>query len=137
MKKTFILSCFSLLFSSLTINSENIIEYVNPIIGTNGMGHTFPGACVPFGVVQLSPDTDTIPHNVNGKYQGKVYEYCAGYQHRDNTIVGFSHTHLSGTGHSEEKAMATHSSALAWRIPGTGSLVGCRLWGRQSWTRLK
>ena len=95
MKKTFILSCFSLLFSSLTIHSENIIEYVNPIIGTNGMGHTFPGACVPFGVVQLSPDTDTIPHNVNGKYQGKVYEYCAGYQHRDNTIVGFSHTHLS------------------------------------------
>ena len=74
MKKTFILSCFSLLFSSLTIHSENIIEYVNPIIGTNGMGHTFPGACVPFGVVQLSPDTDTIPHNVNGKYQGKVYE---------------------------------------------------------------
>ena len=101
MKKTFILSCFSLLFSSLAVHSENIIEYVNPIIGTNGMGHTFPGACVPFGVVQLSPDTDTIPHNVNGKYQGKVYEYCAGYQHRDNTIVGFSHTHLSGTGHSD------------------------------------
>ena len=60
MKKTFILSCFSLLFSSLTIHSENIIEYVNPIIGTNGMGHTFPGACVPFGVVQLSPDTVNI-----------------------------------------------------------------------------
>ncbi len=39
-------------------------DYVNPIIGTNGMGHTFPGACVPHGIVQLSPDTDTIPHNV-------------------------------------------------------------------------
>ena len=78
-----------------------IIDYVNPIIGTNGMGHTFPGACSPFGIVQLSPDTDTIPHNVNGKYQGKVYEYCAGYQHKDQTIVGFSHTHLSGTGHSD------------------------------------
>ena len=65
------------------------------------MGHTFPGACAPFGIVQLSPDTDTIPHNVDGHYQGKVYEYCAGYQHTDSTIVGFSHTHLSGTGHSD------------------------------------
>ena len=77
------------------------IDYVNPIIGTNGMGHTFPGACAPFGIVQLSPETDTIPHNVDGRYQGKVYEYCAGYQYRDQTIVGFSHTHLSGTGHSD------------------------------------
>ena len=75
--------------------------YVNPMIGTEGMGHTFPGACAPFGIVQLSPDTDTIPHNVNGRYQGQVYDYCAGYQHTDNTIVGFSHTHLSGTGHSD------------------------------------
>ncbi len=80
---------------------RNVIEYVNPIIGTNGMGHTFPGACAPFGIVQLSPETDTIPHNVDGRYQGKVYEYCAGYQHKDKTIVGFSHTHLSGTGHSD------------------------------------
>ena len=77
------------------------VDYVNPIIGTNGMGHTFPGACVPFGFVQLSPDTDTIPQNVNGIYQKKVYEYCAGYQYGDKTIVGFSHTHLSGTGHSD------------------------------------
>ena len=45
------------------------VQYVNPIIGTDGMGHTFPGACVPFGIVQLSPDTDTIPHNLNGVYQ--------------------------------------------------------------------
>ncbi len=77
------------------------VQYVNPIIGTDGMGHTFPGACVPFGIVQLSPDTDTIPHNVNGVYQKNVYEYCAGYQYRDQTIVGFSHTHFSGTGHSD------------------------------------
>ena len=68
---------------------EPVISYVNPIIGTNGMGHTFPGACAPFGIVQLSPETDTIPHNVDGRYQGKVYEYCAGYQHRDKTIVVF------------------------------------------------
>ena len=77
------------------------VEYVNPMIGTDGMGHTFPGACVPFGIVQLSPDTDTIPHNVDGVYQGKAYEYCAGYQYHDKTIVGFSHTHMSGTGHSD------------------------------------
>ncbi|MGM9759681.1 MAG: GH92 family glycosyl hydrolase [Parabacteroides sp.] len=76
-------------------------DRVNPIIGTNGMGHTFPGACVPFGLVQLSPDTDTIPHNVDGKYQPRVYEYCAGYQYKDSSIVGFSHTHFSGTGHSD------------------------------------
>ena len=76
-------------------------RYVNPMIGTNGMGHTFPGACFPYGFVQLSPDTDTIPHNVGGVYQPRVYDYCAGYQHRDSSIVGFSHTHFSGTGHSD------------------------------------
>ena len=75
--------------------------YVDPLIGTSGMGHTFPGACVPFGGVQVSPDTDTIPHNVAGKYQAEVYSLCAGYRWEDPTIVGFSHTHLSGTGHSD------------------------------------
>ena len=76
-------------------------QWVNVFIGTNGMGHTFPGACFPYGFVQLSPDTDTIPHNINGVYQPRVYDYCAGYQHRDKSIVGFSHTHFSGTGHSD------------------------------------
>lgn len=77
------------------------VEYVNPMIGTNGMGHTFPGACAPFGLVQLSPDTDTLSHSINGVYNKNVYAYCAGYQYDDPTIVGFSHTHLSGTGHSD------------------------------------
>lgn len=86
---------------TLSAVAQQPVDYVNPIIGTNGMGHTFPGACTPFGWVQLSPDTDTIPHNVNGAYQKNAYEYCAGYQYRDKTIVGFSHTHLSGTGHSD------------------------------------
>ena len=76
-------------------------QFVDPFIGTAGMGHTFPGACVPFGGVQLSPDTDMIPHNIKGKYQPRTYEYCAGYQYDDSTIVGFSHTHFSGTGHSD------------------------------------
>ena len=100
--KTILLSVMSIMgmFSSLYAQKEPV-DYVNPIIGTNGMGHTFPGACTPFGLIQLSPDTDTIPQNVNGEYQKRVYEYCAGYQYRDSTIVGFSHTHLSGTGHSD------------------------------------
>lgn len=89
------------LFTLPVFSQRRVVDYVNPIIGTNGMGHTFPGACVPFGLVQLSPDTDTIPHNVNGEYQKDVYKYCAGYQYSDSTIVGFSHTHLSGTGHSD------------------------------------
>ena len=76
-------------------------QYVNPFIGTDRMGHTYPGATVPFGMVQLSPDTDTIPYEDGGKYNKNVYKYCAGYQYGDNTIVGFTHTHFSGTGHSD------------------------------------
>jgi predicted alpha-1,2-mannosidase len=80
---------------------ENLVQYVKPIIGTQRMGHTYPGATVPFGMVQLSPETDTPSYELNGKYNPKVYEYCAGYQYEDKTIVGFSHTHFSGTGHSD------------------------------------
>lgn len=76
-------------------------QYVDPMIGTAKMGHTYPGATVPFGSVQVSPDTDTIPFAVNGRYNPDVYRYCAGYQYADSTIVGFSHTHFSGTGHSD------------------------------------
>lgn len=65
------------------------------------MGHTFPGATVPFGMVQLSPETDTVSYDLNGHYNPDVYKYCAGYQYEDKTIVGFSHTHFSGTGHSD------------------------------------
>ncbi|MEO6134578.1 MAG: GH92 family glycosyl hydrolase [Ginsengibacter sp.] len=96
------------LFVALLINystafsqTKNYIQYVKPIIGTEKMGHTFPGATVPFGSVQLSPDTDTIPYEMNGRYNPDVYKYCAGYQYDDPTIVGFSHTHFSGTGHSD------------------------------------
>ena len=48
------------LFVTWAISALAQVQYVNPIIGTDGMGHTFPGACVPFGIVQLSPDTDTF-----------------------------------------------------------------------------
>ncbi|TCC99422.1 glycoside hydrolase family 92 protein [Pedobacter hiemivivus] len=82
-------------------NKNDLYKYVKPIIGTQKMGHTYPGATVPFGMVQLSPDTDTLSYEDNGKYNKDVYRYCAGYQYDDPTIVGFSHTHYSGTGHSD------------------------------------
>lgn len=92
---------FALLMLAIPASAQNYIQYVNPLIGTQKMGHTYPGATVPFGAVQLSPDTDQQPHNVNGKYNKDTYKYCAGYQYEDKTIVGFSHTHFSGTGHSD------------------------------------
>lgn len=77
------------------------VNYVNPLIGTKNMGHTFPGATVPFGMVQLSPETNQEPMFQDGKYNPDTYKYCSGYQYDDNTIFGFSHTHFSGTGHSD------------------------------------
>jgi predicted alpha-1,2-mannosidase len=67
---------------------------VDPFIGTGGDGHTFPGAVVPFGMVQLSPDTQI-------KERKEAYGWAAGYRYDDDSIVGFSHTHFSGTGHSD------------------------------------
>jgi len=87
--------------STLIAQQTNYIQYVNPLIGTRSMGHTYPGATVPFGSVQLSPDTDEQPYLIGGKYNRETYRYCAGYQYDDKTIVGFSHTHFSGTGHSD------------------------------------
>ena len=65
----------------------DLINYVNPFIGTGFHGHTFPGPVRPHGMVQLSPDT-----KLNG------WDASSGYHYDDNTIYGFSHTHLSGTG---------------------------------------
>jgi predicted alpha-1,2-mannosidase len=70
-------------------------EDADPFIGTGGEGHTFPGAVAPFGMVQLSPDTDT------GCTIRECYGHAAGYRYGDPTIQGFSHTHFSGAGHSD------------------------------------
>ncbi len=70
-----------------TTSTTDYTSYVNPFIGTGGHGHTFPGATMPHGMVQLSPDT-----RIAG------WDACSGYHYSDNTIIGFSHTHLSGTG---------------------------------------
>ena len=58
-----------LIIAALQAAAQTKTGYVDPFIGTDGMGHTFPGACVPFGGIQLSPDTDIVPHNIAGKYQ--------------------------------------------------------------------
>lgn len=77
-----------IVFLHCTIQAQNYASYVNPFIGTGGHGHTYPGATVPFGMVQLSPDT-----RIDGSWDG-----CSGYHYDDKLIYGFSHTHLNGTG---------------------------------------
>ncbi|MEA3461042.1 MAG: glycoside hydrolase family 92 protein, partial [Bacteroidota bacterium] len=71
-------------------NREDYSKYVNVFIGTAGEGHTYPGATLPFGMVQLSPDT---------RLSGQAS--CGGYYYPDSSIIGFSHTHLSGVGEPE------------------------------------
>src|ERR1700740_2484945 len=74
-------------------------DYANPMIGTGGEGHTYPGATVPFGLVQLSPDTSNRVFDTSSR--ACCYAWAAGYRYEDNVIYGFSHTHFSGTGHSD------------------------------------
>lgn len=82
----------ALLFSQVQaqVSTNDLTQYVNPFIGTGGHGHTFPGATLPFGMVQLSPDTRADGYN--------DWDGCGGYHYSDSIIYGFSHTHLSGTG---------------------------------------
>lgn len=88
--------------SEYEFDTINYTVYVNPMIGTKNMGHTFPGAAVPFGMVQLSPETNKLKmFTADGSYNAEAYRYCSGYQFDDTTIFGFSHTHFSGTGHSD------------------------------------
>ena len=83
-------------------STKDYTQFVNPFIGTSKMGHVFPGATAPFGMVQLSPQTNfEVMFKDDGNYNSETYEYCAGYQHRDSTIIGFAHTNFSGTGHSD------------------------------------
>ncbi len=84
--------------------------YVDPFIGTGGHGHTYPGVSLPFGMVQLSPDTRL-----------KGWDGCSGYHFTDHTVFGFSHTHLSGTGVSDygDILFMPVAGKPAERIPGT------------------
>lgn len=84
-------------------SQKSLTPLVNPFVGTARNGHTYPGAAVPFGMVQLSPDTRT-----------EGWDACSGYHYSDSTILGFSHTHLSGTG------VADYGDILV--MPTVGSL---------------
>ena len=96
--KYFLLFLYSMVFlscnekesSNIVIKTAPLISFVDPFIGTGGHGHTYPGATMPFGMMQLSPDT-----RLDG------WDGCSGYHYSDDEIYGFSHTHLSGTGVSD------------------------------------
>jgi predicted alpha-1,2-mannosidase len=92
MKKLFLIVSILILSNSFLFSQhhkmmQDLTQYVNPFIGTGGHGHTYPGASMPFGMVQLSPDT---------RLEG--WDGCSGYNYSDSIIYGFSHMHLSGTG---------------------------------------
>ncbi len=82
-----LISCQEAEQNDKALEHRPAVEYVDPMIGTGGHGHTYPGASSPFGMVQLSPDT---------RMEG--WDGCGGYHYSDSIIFGFSHTHLSGTG---------------------------------------
>ncbi|WP_158886475.1 GH92 family glycosyl hydrolase, partial [Rhodanobacter sp. L36] len=87
-----------------------VSKYVDVFIGTGGHGHVFPGATMPFGMVQLSPDT-----------HDSGWDACAGYHQGDGSIMGFSHTHLSGTGASDMlDVLVMPAQGEVLLQPGTG-----------------
>src|ERR1700722_12675210 len=97
---------------SFAQTSKEAFSAVDPFIGTQDGGHTFPGATVPFGMVQLSPDTQT-------RFFKQSYPWAAGYQYQDPTILGFSHPPFPGSGHSDLGDVLTHPIAGDVRLePG-------------------
>ena len=101
MRKTFLLLTLTCAINSFA--QERLIDYVNPFIGTDGFGNVYPGAQIPFGGIQISPDTDDYD-----------YDVAAGYKYNKPTIMGFSLTHLSGTGIPDLGDFLF--------VPGTGTL---------------
>lgn len=110
-----------LLSTGLTsLGQEKVTTYVNPFIGTGAVesslsGNNYPGATVPFGMVQLSPDTRVAPD----------WGEACGYNHNDQVIVGFSHTRLSGTGAADFidillMPMTRYSNHRSTKLSGTG-----------------
>ena len=91
MKSEFRALCVTAACAALAARAaEDLASYVDPFTGTAGTGHTHPSACVPFGMVQAGPDT--------GGGRNADWAYCSGYQYRDTSVLGYSQTHLSGTG---------------------------------------
>ncbi len=98
-----ILSVLAIAIAISANGQERLIQYVNPFIGTDGFGNVYPGAQIPFGGIQISPDTDDYD-----------YDVAAGYKYNKPTIMGFSLTHLSGTGIPDLGDFLF--------VPGTGTL---------------
>jgi predicted alpha-1,2-mannosidase len=111
MKKSLIFTAF-LLLSFMTGSksySQSVSSYVDPFIGTGGHGHTFPGPCLPHGMVQLSPDTGE-----------DGWDWCSGYHDSDHSVMGFSLTHLSGTGASDMGDLLFMAYTGEWKTePGS------------------
>ena len=99
--KAFLLTGLLLTFSCTSTNDP--LQLADPFVGTGLHGHTYPGAAAPFGMVQLSPDT-----------RNDGWDGVSGYHAEDNTIIGFSHTHLSGTGEGDMGDFLF--------VPGTGTV---------------
>jgi putative alpha-1,2-mannosidase len=95
-------------FVSLSLRAELPVDDALPMVGTDAHGHTFPGATLPFGFVQLSPDTRT-----------SGWDACGGYYYPDNKIEGFSHTHISGTGCTDMGDILVLPMVGQLNIPGT------------------
>ena len=87
MKYKILFTLFVFFISCGVSDNADLTQFVDPMIGTGGHDHTFPGATLPYGMVQLSPDTRT-----------ETWDGCSGYHYSDKSILGFSHTHFSGTG---------------------------------------
>ena len=98
-----LLSVLTIAFALSASAQERLVDYVNPFIGTDGFGNVYPGAQIPFGGIQISPDTDDYD-----------YDVAAGYKYNKPTIMGFSLTHLSGTGIPDLGDFLF--------VPGTGAL---------------
>ncbi len=102
---------------NLTAQIKDYTQLVNPLIGTGGHGHTYPGATSPFGFVQLSPDT-----------RKEGWDGCGGYHYSDSVILGFSHTHLSGTGVSDlgDLLMMPFVGENKWESDGSNKGYGSK-----------
>lgn len=108
MFQALLIAGFSITGTSQT--AKQPADFVNPFLGTDFFGHTYPGPCVPYGLVHLGPDTGT-----------EGWSHCAGYVYGENTIIGFSHTHWSGVGMvngGEIMLMPTAAEQLQI-VPGT------------------
>lgn len=108
MKKT-TLAILIVALSGCSSATRDPIDYVDPFIGTGFHGHTYPGATTPHGAVQLSPDTRT-----------GNWDACSGYHYSDNTIIGFSHTHLSGTGCADLGDILFHPTTKEIKLTSEG-----------------